>query len=112
MTAPNSSRPSIGYGLAVLLTLQLAPAQQPPVPQHWAFVAPAKPTAPVVQNSRWSERPIDRFVMRKLEAAGIEPSPSASKRTLIRRLSFDLTGLPPTRSEIQAFLADDSADGV
>lgn len=115
MTAPNLSFPSIGYSLAVLLTLQLASAQEPPTQaalaqQHWAFVAPTKPATPVLTNSSWSEQAIDRFIMRKLEAASLKPSPRASKRTLIRRLGFDLTGLPPSRSEIQAFLADDSND--
>lgn len=120
MTAPNLSIPSIGYSLAVLLTMQLAAAQEPPTQaqavqqpaaqQHWAFIAPVQPIAPVTKDSSWSEQPIDRFVMRKLETAGLAPSPKASKRTLIRRLGFDLTGLPPTRSEIQAFLADDSDD--
>ncbi len=68
------------------------------------------PAMPEVENGRWSQQPIDRFVLRRLEAEGLSPSPTADRRTLIRRLSFDLTGLPPTREEIRAFLADTSAD--
>lgn len=74
----------------------------------WAFVPPRTPPTPEVKNARWSERPLDRFVLRMLEAAGITPSPAANRRTLIRRVTFDLTGLPPTREEIRAFLADTS----
>jgi len=74
----------------------------------WAFITPKKPAPPETKDTGWSARPIDRFVLRKLEAAGLSPSVPADKRTLIRRLSFDLTGLPPTREEIHAFLADES----
>jgi hypothetical protein len=76
----------------------------------WAFVPPRKPAIPEVENRRWSPQPIDRFVLRRLEEEGLAPNPAADRRTLIRRLSFDLTGLPPTREEIRAFLADNSAD--
>ena len=76
----------------------------------WAFVPPRKPALPEVENRRWSQQPIDRFVLHRLEAEGLTPSPTADRRTLIRRLSFDLTGLPPTREEIHNFLADTSAD--
>ena len=75
----------------------------------WAFVPPRKPAVPEVENERWSQQPIDRFVLRRLEAEGLAPNPTADRRTLIRRLSFDLTGLPPTREEIRDFLADTSA---
>ncbi len=74
----------------------------------WAFIPPKKPALPENADKDWSRRPIDRFVLRKLEAAGMSPGPAADKRTLIRRLSLDLTGLPPTRDEIRAFLVDDS----
>ena len=69
---------------------------------------PARPGAVEVKDKTWPGGEIDRFVLQKLEGAGIKPSPEADKRTLIRRLSFDLTGLPPTREEIRAFLADES----
>ncbi|SVD30422.1 uncharacterized protein METZ01_LOCUS383276, partial [marine metagenome] len=63
---------------------------------------------PKVKNRQWSNQPIDLYVLAKLEAAGLKPSKEADKRTLIRRVSFDLTGLPPTRDEVRAFLADKS----
>ncbi|MAB90958.1 MAG: chromosome segregation protein [Planctomycetes bacterium] len=77
---------------------------------HWAFVPPAMPADAQVDTVSWSSQPIDRFVMRKLEAAALTPSPRADRRALIRRLSLDITGLPPTREEIRDFLAEDSAD--
>jgi hypothetical protein len=76
----------------------------------WAFVPPRRPAVPEVENGRWSQQPIDRFVLHRLEAEGLTPNPTADRRTLIRRLSFDLTGLPPTREEIRTFLADTSED--
>ncbi|MFV1981077.1 MAG: PSD1 and planctomycete cytochrome C domain-containing protein, partial [Rhodothermia bacterium] len=76
----------------------------------WAFVPPRRPAVPEVENRRWSRQPIDRFVLRRLKAEGLAPNSTADRRTLIRRLSFDLTGLPPTREEIRTFLADASTD--
>lgn len=76
---------------------------------HWAFVKPTRPSDPKVDGA-WSRRPIDRFVLRRMEMAGLSPSPRADKRTLIRRLTLDLTGLPPTRAEISAFVRDESPD--
>lgn len=77
----------------------------------WAFSPPRKPKLPEVTNSQWSDQPIDRFVLRRLEEEGIAPKPRADRRTLIRRLSLDLTGLPPTREEIRQFL-DDNPEGA
>ncbi len=77
-------------------------------PNHWAFQPPAEPPVPGVRNADWPQSAIDRFILAKLEAAGLSPSPRADKRALIRRVTFDLTGLPPTPDEIDAFLADDS----
>ncbi|HEY2148908.1 MAG TPA: DUF1549 domain-containing protein, partial [Pirellulales bacterium] len=77
--------------------------------KHWAFVPPARPAEPPVKDSRWAASAIDRFVLARLEARSLKPSPEASRETFIRRLSFDLTGLPPTHQEIDAFL-DDSSD--
>jgi hypothetical protein len=77
-----------------------------PYDRFWAFVPPTEPELPSVKNSEWSDQPIDLFVLKKLEEKGLTPAAEADKRTLIRRLSFDLTGLPPTREEIQAFLED------
>src|SRR5262245_61080377 len=65
-------------------------------PNHWAFQPPADPPIPAVKNGNWPESLLDRFILAKLEAAGLSPAPPADKRTLIRRLTFDLTGLPPT----------------
>ena len=76
----------------------------------WGFVPPRMPAIPAVENSAWSQQPIDRFVLRRLEAEGLAPNPTADRRTLIRRLSLDLTGLPPSREDIRNFLADTSAD--
>lgn len=75
---------------------------------HWAFQPVEKPGVPAVQNTAWAYSPIDHFVLSKLEAAGLQPNPEADKRTLLRRVTFDLIGLPPTDAEIQAFVADTS----
>src|SRR5580704_8869542 len=64
--------------------------------KHWSFVRPVRPAEPAVKDSHWAQSPIDRFVLARLEANGLKPSPEANRETLIRRLSFDLTGLPPT----------------
>ena len=77
--------------------------------KFWAFEKPKQPDLPKVQNGKWSDEPIDLFVMKKLESTGITPSPEADKRTLIRRLSLDLTGLPPSREEVRKFDSDDTA---
>src|SRR4029077_16848435 len=74
--------------------------------QHWAFNAPARPEPPAVRNEAWARNPIDRFVLAKLEANGLQPSAEANKRELIRRVTLDLTGLPPTVEEIEAFVND------
>ena len=77
---------------------------------HWSFVPPRKPGLPSVQNTSWTRNEIDHFVLARLEAEGLEPSPEADRATLIRRASFDLTGLPPAPEEVDAFLADDSPE--
>ena len=76
-------------------------------PNHWAFVPPAEVAVPPVQNSAWPQSDLDRFVLARLEAEGLSPAPKADKRALIRRVTFDLTGLPPTPAEISAFLNDE-----
>jgi len=73
---------------------------------HWSFERPEPQPLPQVNRGDWCRNPIDRFVLARIEAAGLEPSPQASRETLIRRLTLDLTGLPPTLQEIDNFLAD------
>jgi mono/diheme cytochrome c family protein len=76
--------------------------------KHWAYVKPVQPDVPKVQDAGWCRNPIDNFVLARLEKEGLRPSPEASKETLIRRVSLDLTGLPPTPEEVDAFVADHS----
>ncbi len=76
-------------------------------PKHWAFQPVVAPPPPAVKDTGWVQSPIDNFILAKLEADGLAPAPVADKRTLIRRATFDLTGLPPTPAEIDAFLQDD-----
>ncbi len=75
---------------------------------YWAFVKPQRSAIPAVKNQSWVRNPIDAFVLAKLEEKGLQPSTPTDKRTLLRRVTFDLTGLPPTPEEIKAFLADQS----
>jgi cytochrome c553 len=76
--------------------------------KFWAFQPVADPAPPEVKDPSWARTPIDRFVLAKLEEKNLAPAPPADKPTLLRRVTFDLTGLPPTVKEIDAFLADDS----
>ena len=78
--------------------------------RHWGFIPPSRPVPPPVKDAAWAKTPIDRFVLAKLEKAGMKPSPGADKVTLLRRLSLDLIGLPPTIAEVDAFVADVSPD--
>jgi hypothetical protein len=75
---------------------------------HWAFVAPVKPAVPKANASGWARSPIDHFVLAALASRGLSPSREASRETLLRRVSMDLTGLPPTLAEMDAFLGDQS----
>lgn len=77
---------------------------------HWALVPPKRPEPPAVKNAAWPRNPIDHLVLARLESEGLKPSPEADRTTLIRRLALDLTGLPPSPAEVDAFLADKSAD--
>ena len=76
----------------------------------WSLVAPKRPPVPEVKDKAWPRNPIDNFVLARLETEGLKPSPQADKATLLRRVYFDLTGLPPTPAEIDAFVADRSPD--
>ncbi len=74
--------------------------------QHWSFQALKRPELPLTRGMEWVRNPIDRFVLARLESEGLEPASEADRHTLIRRLSLDLTGLPPTPEQIEAFLND------
>jgi len=75
---------------------------------HWAFIPPKPQTLPAVKHSEWERQPLDRFILARLEKEGLSPSPEADKSALPRRVSLDLTGLPPTPEEQASFLADSS----
>ncbi|MCA9010555.1 MAG: PSD1 domain-containing protein [Planctomycetaceae bacterium] len=77
---------------------------------HWAFQSPKRPPLPAVRNSKWARNAIDDFVLAVQEAQGLQPSPPTDKATWLRRLSLDLTGLPPTVEELDAYLADTAGD--
>jgi hypothetical protein len=72
----------------------------------WSFIAPKRPPLPDVKNRRWARNPIDYFILGRLEQAGLSPNPEADRRTLVRRVTLDLTGLPPTTDEVEAFVSD------
>ena len=78
--------------------------------EHWAYVAPKRPQVPEVKAKSWPRNPIDNFILARLEREGLQPSPEADRATQLRRVSFDLTGLPPTAEEVSAFIADKSPD--
>jgi cytochrome c553 len=84
--------------------------QGAPYAAHWAFVMPQRPQTPAVKMADWPKKPLDHFILRRLEQEGLAPSPAAEKTTLIRRVTLDLTGLPPTIADIDTFLADTSAE--
>lgn len=76
--------------------------------EHWAFIAPVKPSVPKTNNTTWAQNEIDRFVLSQLEQNGLEPNEKATKEKLLRRVFFDLTGLPPSVEQINNFVNDDS----
>ena len=96
---------------AVLARAQ-APGSQSPAPakEHWAYVKPVRPELPAVGRPGWVRSPVDRFVLARLEREQLSPSVEAAKATLLRRATLDLTGLPPTPEELDAFMADRSND--
>ncbi len=77
---------------------------------HWSFVPPRRPPLPKVADASWPRNPVDFFILARLEAAGLKPTAEADRARLLRRVTLDLTGLPPTPAEIDAFLADRSPD--
>lgn len=76
--------------------------------EHWAFVAPKRPSLPTLKTKEWARNPIDHFILARLEKEGLKPAPEADRTTLLRRLYLDLTGLPPTPADVDAFLLDKS----
>jgi hypothetical protein len=78
--------------------------------QHWSFQPPKRPPVPLVTRTAWQRTPVDAFILARLEAAGLSPSPAADKPALLRRLYLDLVGLPPSPEDEDAFLADSSPD--
>ena len=93
---------------------ELAAHKGPPTVEEgksfWAYVPPKRPDAPAVKGKDWVRNPVDQFVLAKLEAKGLTPAPAAEKAALLRRAYYDLTGLPPSPAEVDAYLADDSPD--
>ncbi len=77
---------------------------------HWAYRPVVRQAPPVVQNTSWCATPLDAFVLQQLEESGLSPSPRADRRSLLRRATFDLTGLPPAAAEVEAFEHDDAPD--
>ncbi|MDZ4365606.1 MAG: DUF1549 domain-containing protein, partial [Afipia sp.] len=80
--------------------------QGAPWQAHWSFIVPKRPELPRVKDSHWLRNPVDNFILARLEREGLHPSPEADRAALIRRVSLDLTGLPPPPAEVDAFLAD------
>jgi hypothetical protein len=107
---------AIGSGLGLVSAFAASPGG-PPEPiwtaeqrQHWSFLPPTRPEPPLVKREGWVRNPIDRFILSQIEQFGLEPAAEADRGTLIRRLRFDLTGLPPTPEEVDAFVADRRPD--
>ncbi len=99
---------AVAWCVAVLVFAALtvlADTKPPPdAREHWAFHPPRAVTPPKVKNSRWVQTDLDRFILARLDAAGVAPTPEADPRTLFRRMSFDLTGLPPTNDQMEQFI--------
>src|SRR5580658_6192988 len=83
-------------------------ARDAPWQPFWSFIPPKRPALPVTRDASWPKNSVDRFILARLERESLRPAPEADKRILIRRVSLDLTGLPPTLAEVDAFLADQS----
>ncbi len=106
MPPPDSKKPRLTAAQVSLLRRWIDEGAK--FDDHWAYVKPVRPTVLQVANASWNRNPIDNFIAAQYEAHELKPSQEADKRTLIRRLSFDLTGLPPPPQEIDAFVADNS----
>ena len=111
MPPPDSNRNLSAADRAKLVQWLKAGAVWPEDDRHWAFVPPVRPERPAlpeVQDKEWIRNSIDAFVLARLAREGLKPSPAADKAALLRRVTFDLTGLPPTIAELDAFLKDTS----
>src|ERR1041384_3487424 len=95
----------------LLLLLSFPAAIVGAEPKHWAYVAPIRPQIPQIRNPKFDIRnAIDAFILGRLEKEGLAPSPEADRAVLLRRVTLDLIGLPPTLEEVDSFLADSSPD--
>ena len=105
---PMSAPPLSAEKIATLAKWIDAGAVLPAPGKHWAFIPPVRPAVPSVSRAEWVRNPIDAFLLARLDREGIKPSPETDRATLLRRASLDLTGLPPSPAELDAFLADKS----
>lgn len=110
MPPPHSKRPLSSNDRAKLIRWIQDGAPWPEDDRHWAFIPPVRPDLPKVQDANWPANGTDFFVLARLEQQGLQPSPQAEKATLLRRVSFDLTGLPPTLAELDLYLHDESSE--
>jgi hypothetical protein len=108
MPPPDAKKPAITPEKAALLKRWIDEGAK--FDQHWAYVKPSRPDVPAIKNSAWVRNAVDAFIAQGHERNGFAPAPEADKVTLIRRLSFDLIGLPPSPAEVEAFLKDNSAE--
>ncbi|MFT4840279.1 MAG: hypothetical protein ACI8UD_002836 [Planctomycetota bacterium] len=95
---------------ALLASTAGAQESKPVESDWWAYQPVVRPAVPVLENMSWVRSPIDAFILAGLEAKGLQPAPPADRHALLRRVTYDLTGLPPTQTEIDAFIADESPD--
>jgi hypothetical protein len=109
MPPPEAGEPLSAAEVEILSRWISAGAEYEP---HWAYVPPVRPPVPAVADAAWPANDVDRFILARLEAEDLAPQPEADRATLARRLSLDLTGLPPTPEEVDAFVADAAPDAV
>ncbi len=102
----------IAAGAQFPSTAQYDAKIQPKDREHWAFRPVRRPPVPTVKDASWVRTPIDAFVLARLEANGWKPAPAAEPRAILRRLYLNLTGLPPTLAEQEAFLGDPSPNAI
>src|SRR5262249_34967952 len=110
----------VGVGAACSIAVSVPAAENQPGQEvstqgptdrpHWAFQKPSRPPIPGVANASWVRTPVDAFILSRLEQAGLQPASPVDRATLLRRVTFDLTGLPPTPDELQHFLQDTRPD--